>query len=112
MEHSPGFWSLMKGTYVLPSGLQAILPRYLKSRFVQAALSYISCHSEGQFRCRDNDCWCECGVDFPQCNCPSENLEAMQDSLRHISESWAQANHEFEESGKPLDSINQSMQVF
>ncbi|KAK3556602.1 hypothetical protein QTP70_010794 [Hemibagrus guttatus] len=79
-------------------GLQAILPHYLKSRFVQAALSYISCHSEGQFRCKDNDCWCECSVDFPQCNCPTENLEAMQDSLRHIRESYDQANHEFEDS--------------
>ncbi|XP_036426579.1 BMP/retinoic acid-inducible neural-specific protein 3 [Colossoma macropomum] len=79
-------------------GLQAILPGYLRSRFVQAALSYIGCHSEGEFKCRNNDCWCQCSVDYPQCNCPSKNLEAMQDSLRLIRESWTQANQEFEES--------------
>ncbi|XP_062853138.1 BMP/retinoic acid-inducible neural-specific protein 3 [Trichomycterus rosablanca] len=79
-------------------GLQAILPGYLRSQFVQAALSYISCHSEGKFKCTNNDCWCECSVDFPQCNCPTENLKAMQDSLRVIRESWTQANVEFKES--------------
>ncbi|XP_059416156.1 BMP/retinoic acid-inducible neural-specific protein 3-like [Carassius carassius] len=79
-------------------GLQAILPEYLRSRFVEAALSYIGCHSEGEFVCRDNDCWCKCSVDYPQCNCPSEDLKAMQDSLKLIRESWIQANQEFEES--------------
>ncbi|XP_076133719.1 BMP/retinoic acid-inducible neural-specific protein 3 [Alosa pseudoharengus] len=79
-------------------GLQAILPDYLRSRFVQAALSYIGCHSEGEFVCRDNDCWCRCGPDFPQCNCPELDLKAMEDSLRQIRESWKQANQEFEES--------------
>ncbi len=83
-------------------GLQAILPEYLRSRFVEAALSYIGCHSEGEFVCRDNDCWCKCSVDYPQCNCPSEDLKAMQDSLKLIRESWMQANQEFEESGKIL----------
>lgn len=69
---------------------------------MEAALSYIGCHSEGEFVCRDNDCWCKCSVDYPQCNCPSEDLKAMQDSLKLIRESWTQANQEFEESGKIL----------
>ncbi|XP_028857430.1 BMP/retinoic acid-inducible neural-specific protein 3 [Denticeps clupeoides] len=79
-------------------GLQAILPEYLRSRFVEAALSYIGCHSEGDFVCRDNDCWCQCARDFPQCNCPDVDLRSMEDSLRHIKESWDQVNQEFEES--------------
>lgn len=83
-------------------GLQVILPEYLRSRFVEAALSYIGCHSEGEFVCRDNDCWCKCSVDYPQCNCPSEDLKAMQDILKLIRESWTQANQEFKESGKIL----------
>uniref|UniRef100_A0A3P9CKD1 Bone morphogenetic protein/retinoic acid inducible neural-specific 3a, tandem duplicate 1 n=1 Tax=Maylandia zebra TaxID=106582 RepID=A0A3P9CKD1_9CICH len=62
-------------------GLQAILPEYLRARFVQAALSYIGCNEEGQFVCRNNDCWCQCAVDYPQCNY-----------------SWNMANQEFEES--------------
>lgn len=92
-----------KTTHVLPSGLQAILPVYLRNQFVQAALSYISCHSEGKFKCRNNDCWCECSVDFPQCNCPTENLKAMQDSLRLIRESWTRANNQFKDSGNIRD---------
>ncbi|XP_014875011.1 BMP/retinoic acid-inducible neural-specific protein 3-like, partial [Poecilia latipinna] len=79
-------------------GLQAILPEYLRARFVQAALSYIGCNEEGQFVCRDNDCWCQCAVDYPQCNCPEVDLRAMEGSLLQIRDSWNMANQDFEAS--------------
>ncbi|XP_035993819.1 BMP/retinoic acid-inducible neural-specific protein 3 [Fundulus heteroclitus] len=79
-------------------GLQVILPGYLQSRFIQAALNYIGCKSEGQFVCRKNDCWCECSVDFPQCNCPHSDLDTLENSLLHIREALRLANKEFEES--------------
>ncbi|KAG7454115.1 hypothetical protein MATL_G00263750 [Megalops atlanticus] len=79
-------------------GLQMILPDYLRSRFVQAALSYIGCNTEGELVCRDNDCWCRCNAAFPQCNCPEVDLRAMENNLQHIREAWALANQEFEES--------------
>lgn len=86
--------------FVLASGLQAILPEYLRARFVQAALSYIACNEEGQFVCRDNDCWCQCAVDYPQCNCPKVDLRAMEASVLEIQDSWNRANQDFEESGQ------------
>lgn len=86
--------------FVLAVGLQAILPEYLRARFVQAALSYIGCNEEGQFVCRDNDCWCQCAVDYPQCNCPEVDLRAMEASLLKIRDSWKMANQDFEESGQ------------
>lgn len=86
--------------FVLVLGLQAILPEYLRARFVQAALSYIGCNEEGQFVCRNNDCWCQCAVDYPQCNCPEVELRAMEASLLQIRDSWNMANQEFEESGQ------------
>ncbi|KAG7487611.1 hypothetical protein MATL_G00025380 [Megalops atlanticus] len=79
-------------------GLQVILPDYLKSRFTEAALSYIGCNSEGEFVCKDNDCWCQCSAKFPRCNCPEVDVHAMEDNLLHIREAWTQANKEFEES--------------
>ncbi|MEQ2311445.1 BMP/retinoic acid-inducible neural-specific protein 3 [Ameca splendens] len=81
-------------------GLQAILPDYLRARFVQAALSYIGCSEEGQFVCRDNDCWCQCAVDYPRCNCPEVDLRAMEGSLLQIRDSWNMANQDFEASGQ------------
>lgn len=86
--------------FVLAIGLQAILPEYLRARFVQAALSYIGCNEEGQFVCRDNDCWCECKADYPQCNCPEVDLKAMEASVLKILDSWNMANQDFEESGQ------------
>lgn len=86
--------------HVLSPGLQAILPQYLRVRFVQAALSYIGCNEEGQFVCRDNDCWCRCSPGFPQCNCPDVDLRAMEASLLHIRDTWNMANQDFEESGR------------
>uniref|UniRef100_A0A8C5E0F6 BMP/retinoic acid-inducible neural-specific protein 3-like n=1 Tax=Gouania willdenowi TaxID=441366 RepID=A0A8C5E0F6_GOUWI len=80
-------------------GLQAILPEYLRARFVQAALSYIGCNEEGQFVCRENDCWCQCAVNYPHCNCPEVDLRAMEASLLQIRDSWNIANQDFEESG-------------
>nr|KAF6279627.1 BMP/retinoic acid inducible neural specific 3 [Myotis myotis] len=79
-------------------GLQALLPDYLQERFVQAALSYIACNSEGEFICKDNDCWCQCGPRFPECNCPSMDIQAMEENLLRITETWKAYNSDFEES--------------
>ncbi|XP_044530839.1 BMP/retinoic acid-inducible neural-specific protein 3 [Gracilinanus agilis] len=79
-------------------GLQVILPDYLQERFVQAALSYIACNSEGEFICKDNDCWCQCGLKFPECNCPYMDIQAMEENLLRISETWNAYNNDFEES--------------
>ncbi|XP_062259553.1 BMP/retinoic acid-inducible neural-specific protein 3-like [Platichthys flesus] len=79
-------------------GLQVILPGYLQSRFIQAALSYIGCKSEGRFVCQNSDCWCECTVDFPRCNCPHSDLDTLQNNLLRIRDSWRLTNREFEES--------------
>ncbi|KAM4604955.1 BMP/retinoic acid-inducible neural-specific protein 3-like [Polymixia lowei] len=79
-------------------GLQVILPVYLRSRFVQAALNYIGCKSEGQFVCHNSDCWCQCSLAFPQCNCPHTDLNALENSLQRIRETWTLTNQDFEES--------------
>ncbi|KAG7487610.1 hypothetical protein MATL_G00025370 [Megalops atlanticus] len=79
-------------------GLQVILPDYLRDRFVKAALSYIACNSEGDFVCKDNDCWCKCDHNFPECNCPYMDIQAMEESLLRITESWSTHYKEFEDS--------------
>lgn len=80
-------------------GLQVILPDYLRHTFVQAALGYIACNGEGDFVCRDSDCWCKCDPKYPECNCPYMDIQAMQESLLRISESWEFLYREFKESG-------------
>ncbi|KAL3988197.1 leucine-rich repeat and fibronectin type-III domain-containing protein 5 [Sarotherodon galilaeus] len=79
-------------------GLQVILPGYLRSRFVQAALNYVGCKSEGQFVCQNSDCWCDCSVDFPQCNCPRSDLATLENNLLRIRDAWRLTYKEFEES--------------
>nr|XP_006634925.2 PREDICTED: BMP/retinoic acid-inducible neural-specific protein 3-like isoform X1 [Lepisosteus oculatus] len=79
-------------------GLQVVLPDYLRNRFVQAALSYIGCNAEGEFVCKNNDCWCHCSTRFPECNCPDMDIRAMEQNLLHIQEAWRAASNEFEES--------------
>ncbi|XP_077450796.1 BMP/retinoic acid-inducible neural-specific protein 3-like isoform X3 [Stigmatopora argus] len=79
-------------------GLQIILPDYLRESFVQAALSYIACNGEGEFVCKDNNCWCRCDVKFPECNCPYMDIQAMEESLQRITETWGQLYKDFEES--------------
>lgn len=86
--------------FIPPAGLQVILPGYLQSRFIQAALNYIGCKSEGQFVCQSSDCWCECSVDFPQCNCPLSDLDTLESNLLRIRDTWRLTNQEFEESGE------------
>ncbi|XP_048833538.1 BMP/retinoic acid-inducible neural-specific protein 3-like isoform X2 [Brienomyrus brachyistius] len=81
-------------------GMQVILPEYLRIRFVQAALSYVACNSEGEFVCRENDCWCQCSPGSPQCNCPRVDIGAMEDSLLQLQEAGGTARREFEESGE------------
>ncbi|XP_077075694.1 BMP/retinoic acid-inducible neural-specific protein 3 [Siphateles boraxobius] len=79
-------------------GLQAILPSYLSSSFVQAALGYIGCIAEGQFVCKDNDCWCQCSKEFPQCNCPEADIHSQESYLERMREAWRQENQEFQDS--------------
>ncbi|CAO2637370.1 BMP/retinoic acid-inducible neural-specific protein 2 [Lemmus lemmus] len=79
-------------------GLQVLLPEHLRERFVAAALSYITCSSEGELVCRENDCWCKCSPTFPECNCPDADIQSMEDSLLQIQDSWATHNRQFEES--------------
>ncbi|XP_042707167.1 BMP/retinoic acid-inducible neural-specific protein 2 isoform X3 [Chrysemys picta bellii] len=90
------------GTHFLLSatlgGLQVLLPDYLRECFVAAALSYITCSSEGELICRKNDCWCQCGPGFPDCNCPEADIQAMEDSLLQIQDAWDNHNRQFEES--------------
>ncbi|XP_039591411.1 BMP/retinoic acid-inducible neural-specific protein 3-like [Polypterus senegalus] len=78
-------------------GLQVILPDYLKEKFVQAALSYIACNTEGGFVCKNNDCWCHCDPKFPECNCPYTDIQAMEESLNRINEAWISIYKEFED---------------
>lgn len=86
--------------------MQVILPGYLQNRFIQAALNYIGCKSEGQFVCQNSDCWCECSVDFPQCNCPHSDLDTLENNLQRIRDAWRLTNQEFEESGESWILIN------
>ncbi|KAM9832025.1 BMP/retinoic acid-inducible neural-specific protein 3-like [Neosynchiropus ocellatus] len=79
-------------------GLQVILPDYLREVFVRSALSYIACNGEGDLVCRDGDCWCRCDAQFPECNCPLQDVQAMEESLHRISGSWEAQHQEFQES--------------
>ncbi|XP_061696246.1 BMP/retinoic acid-inducible neural-specific protein 3-like [Syngnathoides biaculeatus] len=79
-------------------GLQVVLPSYLQSRFIQAALNYIGCKSEGHFMCQNGECWCECSVEFPQCNCPHDDLDTLENNLVRIRDAWRRTNEEFEAS--------------
>lgn len=92
-------WSTKKFFY-LNSGLQDVLPDFLRNRFVEAALSYVACNSEGELLCRNNDCWCRCSAKFPDCNCPFLDIRAMEESLRKSRETWFTLNNDFIESGK------------
>lgn len=94
------FGLLFSRSCLCSTGLQAILPGYLQSRFIQAALNYIGCKSEGQFVCQNGDCWCECSADFPQCNCPHSDLDTLENNLLRFRDAWSLTNQEFEESGE------------
>lgn len=81
-------------------GLQALLPQYLRVKFVRAALSYISCNSQGRMECQGGECWCHCDPAYPQCNCPAEDIHILEKSLTQTQEQAAGQNKEYEESGK------------
>lgn len=82
------------------AGLQDVLPEFLRSRFVEAALSYVACNSEGELLCRNNDCWCHCSPKFPECNCPFADIKAMEENLRKSKDTWVNFNNDFMGSGK------------
>lgn len=88
-----------------------ILPDYLRESFVQAALSYIACNGEGEFGCKDNDCWCNCDPKFPECNCPYMDIQAMEESLERITETWEIFYKEFEESGNESPAENKEFSL-
>ncbi|KAM6948740.1 BMP/retinoic acid-inducible neural-specific protein 2, partial [Aplochiton taeniatus] len=79
-------------------GLQDVLPEFLRNRFVEAALSYVACNSEGELLCRDDDCWCRCAAKYPECNCPVADIRVMEENLRKSKESWEAFNGDFMES--------------
>ncbi|KAM4552640.1 BMP/retinoic acid-inducible neural-specific protein 2 isoform 1-T2 [Odontesthes bonariensis] len=79
-------------------GLQDVLPEFLRERFVEAALSYVACNSEGELLCRNNDCWCQCSSRFPECNCPFSDIKVMQENLEKSKGAWNSLNQEFMES--------------
>ncbi|XP_021445188.1 BMP/retinoic acid-inducible neural-specific protein 3 [Oncorhynchus mykiss] len=79
-------------------GLQDVLPEFLRNRFVEAALSYVACNTEGELLCRNNDCWCRCSAKFPDCNCPLADIKVMEENLHKSKESWTNFNTEFMES--------------
>ncbi|XP_018430823.1 PREDICTED: BMP/retinoic acid-inducible neural-specific protein 2 [Nanorana parkeri] len=81
-------------------GLQALLPQYLQVRFVRAALSYISCNSQGRMECQGGECWCHCDPAYPQCNCPAEDIHILEKSLTQTQEQASGQNKEFEESAE------------
>lgn len=85
------------------SGLQDVLPEFLRGRFVEAALSYVACNSEGELLCRNNDCWCRCSARFPECNCPFADIKVMEENLEKSKEAWSSFNQEFMESGKACE---------
>lgn len=88
------------------AGLQVILPEYLQEKFVQSALSYIMCNGEGEYVCHSNQCICQCAEEFPQCNCPTTDLQIMENTLRGMAESWAASYKDFENSGNVGRSSN------
>ncbi|MBN3275287.1 BRNP1 protein, partial [Polyodon spathula] len=79
-------------------GLQVIFPEYLQEKFVQSALSYIMCNGEGEYLCRNSQCICQCGEEFPQCNCPTTDIQIMENTLAGMTESCATAYKDFENS--------------
>ncbi|XP_037538054.1 BMP/retinoic acid-inducible neural-specific protein 2 [Nematolebias whitei] len=79
-------------------GLQDVLPEFLRSRFVEAALSYVACNSEGELLCHNNDCWCQCSPRFPECNCPFADIKVMEENLEKSKAAWNNLNQEFMES--------------
>ncbi|KAJ3594982.1 hypothetical protein NHX12_004287, partial [Muraenolepis orangiensis] len=81
-------------------GLQDVLPASLRGRFVEAALSYVACSSEGELLCHNNDCWCRCSTRFPSCNCPVADITVMEKNMRKNKEAWRDLNHHFMESGE------------
>lgn len=85
--------------YLFFPGLQDVLPEFLRGRFVEAALSYVACNSEGELLCRNNDCWCRCSPRFPECNCPFTDIKVMEENLEKSKQAWSGFNQEFIESG-------------
>ncbi|KAK5859729.1 hypothetical protein PBY51_021261 [Eleginops maclovinus] len=79
-------------------GLQDVLPEFLRGRFVEAALSYVACNSEGELLCRNNDCWCRCSPRFPECNCPFADIKVMEENLEKSKEAWRGLNQDFMDS--------------
>lgn len=96
------YWAwrgVLPRVWLLFPGLQDVLPEFLRGRFVEAALSYVACNSEGELLCRNNDCWCQCSPRFPECNCPFADIKVMEENLEKSKVTWNNFNQEFMESG-------------
>lgn len=83
-----------------PPGLQIIFPQHLQEKFVQSALSYIMCNGEGEYVCQNSQCRCQCGEEFPQCNCPVTDIQIVEHTLASMAKSWADAYKDLEDSGR------------
>uniref|UniRef100_A0A672RKE5 BMP/retinoic acid-inducible neural-specific protein 1 n=1 Tax=Sinocyclocheilus grahami TaxID=75366 RepID=A0A672RKE5_SINGR len=81
-----------------PESLQVIFPEYLQEKFVQSALSYIMCNGEGEYICQNSQCICQCADEFPQCNCPTTDLQIMENTLIGMAETWEASYSDFENS--------------
>ncbi|XP_053324677.1 BMP/retinoic acid-inducible neural-specific protein 2 [Spea bombifrons] len=81
-------------------GLQALLPQYLRAKFVRAALAYISCNSQGELECQAGECACRCDTAYPQCNCPAEDIHVLEKSLEQAQDQADSQNKEFEDSAE------------
>lgn len=88
-----------------PTGLQIIFPPYLQEKFVQSALSYIMCNGEGEYVCQDSQCRCQCAEEFPQCNCPTTDIQIMEYTLASMAKSWAEAYKDLENSGSHPNAV-------
>ncbi|KTG47822.1 hypothetical protein cypCar_00017817 [Cyprinus carpio] len=82
----------------IPRSLQVIFPEYLQEKFVQSALSYIMCNGEGEYICQNSQCICQCANEFPQCNCPTTDLQIMENTLIGMAETWEASYNDFENS--------------
>ncbi|XP_078721507.1 BMP/retinoic acid-inducible neural-specific protein 3-like [Lampetra fluviatilis] len=79
-------------------GLQTILPDYIRERFVRAALGYLLCNAEGDYRCHGGECACLCLPKFPNCNCPESDIATLESSIRKLGQDLEQTQEDFTQS--------------
>lgn len=63
------------------------------------------CNGEGEYVCQDSQCRCQCAEEFPQCNCPTTDIQIMEYTLASMAKSWAEAYKDLENSGSGPNSV-------